>query len=279
MSPPITASAMPSPVDDLAARLHEVLGGFEGAVVALSAGVDSSVVAALAAKALGPRLLAVTGVSPSLTGPEIAQIVSLCHRFGIRHRTVPTDELRIEGYVANTPERCYFCKGELYGVLARVAREEGLATILDGTCADDLEGHRPGKRAGDELGVRSPLLEVGARKQDVRALARRLGLPNAERPSSPCLSSRIAYGVPVTEERLRRIAQAERALRERGFAHARVRLHEEIARIEVPKADLARAVEQAETIVTAVKAAGFVYVTLDLAGLRSGSLLEAWRAR
>lgn len=259
------------------ARVRDLLAGLPGAIVALSGGVDSSVVALLATEVLGQNALAVTGVSPSLAGRELSEIVSLCERFGIRHRSVPTDELSVSGYVANTPERCYFCKGELFRTLSQVASDAGLFCVLDGTTADDVEGHRPGKRAAEELGVRSPLLEVGARKDDVRRIARRLGLPNADRPSSPCLSSRIAYGVPVTPERLRRIEQAEHALRELGFPAARVRLHEHIARIEVPKTALSRAVAQADNIVAAVKAAGFIYVTVDLAGLRSGSLLEVWK--
>jgi pyridinium-3,5-biscarboxylic acid mononucleotide sulfurtransferase len=246
-------------------------------VVALSGGVDSSLVAAIAAAELPGKVLAVTGVSASLAGEELGEIQALCARLGIAHRAVATDELSVPGYVANSPDRCYFCKTELYGTLAKVAGETGHAVILDGTTAEDLGGHRPGHRAALEHRVLSPLVEVGAKKSDVRALANRFGLANAERPSSPCLSSRIAYGIPVTPERLSRVGEAEAFLKELGFPEVRVRLHDAIARIEVPRRDLVRAAEQHERIAAELKRLGFTYVTLDLAGLRSGSLLEVLR--
>jgi pyridinium-3,5-biscarboxylic acid mononucleotide sulfurtransferase len=256
-------------------HVREQLRRLPCALVALSGGVDSSVVAALAVAELGDRVLAVTGASASLDPSELAAIGDLCKRLGLRHETVQTQELNDPRYVANAPNRCYFCKGELYGTLARLAQEHHLAAVLDGTTAEDLAGHRPGKRAADEHAVVSPLVDARATKADVRAIARRLGLSNAERPSSPCLSSRIAYGITVTPDRLSRVGRAEQALRTLGFAEVRVRLHDTIARIEVPKHDLARALEHAATITRELKALGFVYVTLDLVGLRSGSLLEA----
>ncbi len=257
------------------AALRQRLAGLPSALVALSGGVDSSVVAALCAQVLGERAMAVTGVSPSLDAQELAEIRALCARLGLRHEAVETHELTQPGYVQNAPNRCYFCKTELYGVLGRVAKERGFAIVLDGMTADDLSGHRPGKRAADEHQVLSPLLEVGARKIDVRAIARRLGLTNADRPSSPCLSSRIAYGISVTPERLSKVGRAEAYLKALGFAEVRVRLHDSIARIEVPRAELARALERSAEITAELRRIGFVYVTLDLAGLRSGSLLEA----
>lgn len=244
-------------------------------VVALSGGVDSSVVAALAARALGPRALAVTGVSPSLANQELADIRAFAAALGLRHLTVETRELERADYSRNTPDRCYFCKSELFDTLGRVAKEHGVDCIVDGTNADDLGAHRPGKRAADEREVRSPLVELGFTKREVRLLATHLGLANADRPSAPCLASRIAYGVPVTPERLRRVGDAEAALREHGFRELRVRLHGPIARIEVPKHELARAVELAATIDAALRQLGFAHVTLDLAGLRSGSLLAS----
>jgi pyridinium-3,5-biscarboxylic acid mononucleotide sulfurtransferase len=245
------------------------------AIIALSGGVDSSVVAALSAQELGERALAVTGVSASLDQAELEAVRALCKSLGLRHEVATTQELAVPGYVQNAPNRCYFCKTELYSTLARVAKERGIAAILDGTTADDLAGHRPGKRAADEHAVLSPLVTAGATKTHVRAIARRLGLPTAERPSSPCLSSRIAYGVTVTPERLDRVGRAEAYLKTLGFTDVRVRLHDAIARVEVPKAELGRALGQAEAITAELKRLGFVYVTLDLAGLRSGSLLEA----
>ncbi len=262
---------------DVEARVRAELRSLPSVLVALSGGVDSSVVAALAAEELGPRAVAATGISPSLAKSELESVVAFCRARGLEHVTVETHELEREGYVANSPERCYHCKTELFTTLARLARARGLAYVADGTNAEDLGGHRPGRRAAAELAVRSPLVDAGATKADVRAIARRLGLANAERPSSPCLSSRIAYGVSVTPERLARIGRAEALLRELGFRELRVRLHDGIARIEVPRAELARAVEHADAITRDLKALGFVYVTLDLAGLRSGSLLEVLR--
>ena len=262
---------------DIEAALRRRIGGLPSALVALSGGVDSSVVAALAAAELGSRAVAATGVSPSLARGELDDIVRFCAARELVHVAVETHELTRPGYVENSPERCYHCKTELFSALTRVRAERGLACILDGTSAEDLEGHRPGRRAGLDSGVISPLAEVGARKEDVRAIARRLGLDNAERPSSPCLSSRIAYGVAVTPERLARVERAEAFLRGLGLREVRVRLHDAIARVEVPKADLARAALHAAEITAELRRLGFVYVTLDLAGLRSGSLLEILR--
>ena len=265
------------PANDVEQRLRARLAALPSAVVALSGGVDSSVLAALAALELGSRALAVTGVSPSLSTSELTAIEGFCKERGLAHVAVDTRELERPGYVENSPDRCYHCKTELFTVLARVARDRGVGPVIEGTNADDLSGHRPGRRAAAELGVLSPLVEVGATKADVRAIARRLGLSNAERPSSPCLSSRIAYGISVTPERLERVGRAEAALKARGFPELRVRLHGDIARIEVPRRDLVRVSEQADAIVAELRALGFVWVTLDLAGLRSGSLLEVLR--
>ena len=225
-------------------------------------------------------MVAMTGVSASLATSEAEEIEAFCAARSIRWERITTDELAQPGYIENAPDRCYHCKTELYGqVISYLAQHatasefEGM-TVIDGTHAGDLQGHRPGHKAALEKGVRSPFVELQMDKTIIRGLADKLGLENAERPSAPCLSSRIAYGVEVTPERLHKVGEAEAALRALGFSSLRVRLHGEIARIELPKRQLSQALAQADAIVAAVKNAGFVWVTLDLEGLRSGSLLE-----
>lgn len=263
-------------------RKEQLLAWFRArgrVVVALSGGVDSSVLAAVAAEALGDAACAATGRSASLPDDELEAIRALCGARGLRHVVVDTDELHDPDYAKNAPDRCYHCKHELFTKLASVAAG---AALVEGTHADDLSGHRPGRRAAQELSVFAPFVELGMGKADVRAVARLLGLPNAERPSSPCLSSRIAYGVEVTPERLARVRAAEEALDRLGFVERRVRLHRlegggELARVEVPRRDLPRAIDAAQAIDQALRALGFTYATVDLRGLRSGSLLEVFQ--
>lgn len=254
-------------------ELDTMLSGFERALVAYSGGVDSALLAAAAHEMLGDRVVAVTAVSPSLARRERVAAADLARRSGWGHLEVETAELDRPEYVRNDPDRCYWCKTELFEVLEPLARERG-ATVLVGTNADDLSDHRPGTRAARENLARAPLAEVGLTKAEVRTLSRMRGLPTAEKPASPCLASRFAYGVEVTREGLERIDAAEDIVRGLGFGELRVRDHGDLARIEVPADRIDEVVAARERVAAALKELGFVYVTVDLAGFRSGAMNE-----
>jgi uncharacterized protein len=256
------------------AHLRAILTEMDTAVIAFSGGVDSSFVAALAAQVLGSRALAVTGVSPSIPASEVDEARQLAARFGIAHRLLQTSEMDRPGYVENSPQRCYHCKTELYSLLDEVAATEGYAYILDGCNADDLGDHRPGRVAASEHRVRSPLVEARLTKAEIRELSREMGLPTWDKPAMACLSSRIPYGTPVTVEALDQVGAGEAFLRALGLRQVRVRHHGDVARIEVEVADIPAVVEHRERIVTRMKNLGYGYVTLDLAGFRSGSMNE-----
>ena len=256
------------------AGLLETLRGYGRVAVAFSGGVDSTVVAQAAYDALGEAATAVTAVSDSLASGELEEAQELARRIGIRHRLIHTEEFADPNYLRNQPDRCYFCKSELYGRLAAMMGELDVDVIASGANTDDLGDHRPGMRAAAERGVRHPLQECGLNKADVRELARAWDLPTWDKPATPCLSSRIAYGEDVTSERVRMIDQAEQWLRRRGLRVLRVRYHKgDLARIEVPLDDLPRLVdlETRGELIAAFRALGFKFVTLDLEGFRSGS--------
>ena len=250
-------------------------------IVAFSGGVDSALLCALAQDTLGGRALAVTGRSVTLAQSEYEDAIKVARQIGIRHRIVDTAEIQVESFGNNPPNRCYYCKNELYSLLRSIAGEEGLPHIIDGSNADDTGDHRPGMKAARELGVRSPLMEAGMGKAEIRDFSRRFGLPTWDKPAMACLSSRIPYGEKITPEKLSQVERAEAALRAIGFREIRVRHHGDVARIEIPRGEIPALFSngQAEDVVRCVKEAGFVYVALDMEGFRSGSMNEVLSGR
>jgi pyridinium-3,5-biscarboxylic acid mononucleotide sulfurtransferase len=263
---------------DKEAALCETLSSLGSVVVAYSGGADSAYLAYIAHQTLGPRATAITADSPSYPERHRRMAIDIAARFGFEHQIIHTSELEQDEYRANPANRCYYCKRELYTHLSRIAADRH-ATVVDGNNADDRGDYRPGRQAAREFGVRSPLDEVDISKADVRAFSRRVDLPTWDEPASACLSSRIPYHHEVTDEKLRMIERAENALRGLGFRLCRVRHHDDHASVEIGADDLARAMEpeMAAAIERLVEAAGYVRVTIDPRGYRTGSLNEGLR--
>lgn len=260
---------------DKADKLRAILADMGGCVVGFSGGVDSTLLFAVAVEVLGDRVLAVTATSKTYPERELNEAYALAKQIGGRHMVIASSEMDLPEFRNNPRNRCYYCKKELFGKLREIAAQEGLLHVLDGTNVDDAADHRPGRKAAEELWVRSPLVEAGFSKQDIRDLSRTMGLPTWDKPAFACLSSRFPYGTAITPERVAQVAQAEESLRSLGFRTLRVRYHGAVARIELGEAEFGLASTTLRNdVVRLVKAAGFTYVALDLQGYRTGAMNE-----
>jgi uncharacterized protein len=251
-------------------KLSSLLKGYGSVLVAYSGGIDSTFLAVMAKKVLGENHLAVTAVSAIRSEDEIMTAMTIAGKFKLNFLAIKTDELRDKAFVSNPPDRCYHCKSRLWREMKKIARAKGISTIIEGSNADDRKEYRPGKAASIKYGIKSPLTEAGLTKDEVRALSKKMGLPNWNAPSNSCLATRIPYGQKITIPELKRIGRAEAFLKEMGFGNLRVRHHGDLARIEIPVAQFNRAFKLKDKIVETLRDAGYKFVTLDLAGYQKG---------
>lgn len=263
-------------IEEKEQNLRRMMRRMQTVLVAFSGGVDSAYLALIATQELGKKALCVTGISPSVSQIQREEANNIAENFGFNYLKIKTDEMNDPNYQANPTNRCYFCKTELYGKLGELAEEKNIRIILDGTNTDDVGDYRPGKQAAKENNVRSPLIEAGLSKAEIRELSRKHDLPTWDKPASPCLSSRIAYGIPVTIERLSKVERGEEILRRLGFREFRVRFHEELVRLEIATFEMERALnlKMTDRLTEEFRKLGFRYVTLDLQGYRTGAMNE-----
>ncbi|WP_333871446.1 ATP-dependent sacrificial sulfur transferase LarE [Desulforamulus putei] len=261
-------------LEDKYRKLEELLKECGRVLVAYSGGTDSAFLLAVAARVLADRVLAVTAVSATSTAAEVREAKELARQLGVRHLVVRSGEMQHREFIENSPLKCYYCKQLRFSHLQEIARQNKIPWVLDGSNLDDLQDYRPGLQAVKELGVRSPLREVGLTKADIRALSRQLELPTWNKPSAPCLASRIPYGEEISEEKLRRVEEAEQFLKSLGFSPVRVRHPRGEARVEIAREQFLQLTGLAETVTRQLKELGFARITLDLCGFRSGSLNE-----
>jgi pyridinium-3,5-biscarboxylic acid mononucleotide sulfurtransferase len=255
--------------------LKTIIKKYHSAVIAFSGGVDSTFLASVAGEALEKRVLLVTASSSTYPASEQAEAEKLAAEMGLPHRVIVSEETEIEGFADNPPERCYYCKRELFSKITAIARQEGYGAVFDGSNADDLRDYRPGRKALAELGIVSPLCEAKLTKQEIRAFSKRRGLKTADKPAYACLASRFPYGEKITAPKLDRVGRAEQELRKRGFRQFRVRSHQDLARVEISLPEIEGAWKKRDEISTICKQAGFVFVAIDVDGYRTGAMNEA----